>query len=49
MELDQARHRSPEPAVTFMSDSWSRCPARAFVPALLLAVWHKAEESGYGR
>jgi hypothetical protein len=49
MELDQARHRAPEPAITFMSDSWSRCPARAFVPALLLAVWHKAEESGYGR
>ena len=43
MELDQARERAPDSAVTFMSESWSRCPASGFVAALLLAVWREAE------
>ncbi len=46
MQLDEARERAPGPEMTFMSDQWSRCPARAFVPALLLAVWRAAEEMG---
>ncbi len=46
MQLDEARQRAPGPEMTFMSDQWSRCPARDFVPALLLAVWRAAEETG---
>jgi hypothetical protein len=44
MQLDEARERAPGPEITFMSEQWSRCPARAFVPALLLAVWRASEE-----
>lgn len=43
MELDEARKRDPDGAMTFMSESWSRCPASGFVAALLLAVWREAE------
>ena len=46
LQLDDARQRAPGPEMTFMSDQWSRCPARGFVPALLLAVWRAAEETG---
>jgi hypothetical protein len=45
-ELDAARLHAPGPPVTFMTESWARCPAHAFVPALLHAVWLSATREG---
>jgi hypothetical protein len=42
LELEAARERAPGPDVAFMAGSWAQCPAAAFVPALLRAVWERA-------
>jgi hypothetical protein len=42
LELEQAGSRAPDPDITFMHGSWNFCPAEAFVPALLKAVWRGA-------
>jgi hypothetical protein len=39
LQLDSANARSPSAATAFMSKNWARCPAHAWVPALLAAVW----------
>jgi hypothetical protein len=41
--LDDIRARHPgDPEVVFMAGTWAECPAVAFVPALLRAVWEGA-------
>jgi hypothetical protein len=42
LNLEDAGPRAPDPDITFMRGHWSFCPAEAFVPALLKAVWQGA-------
>jgi hypothetical protein len=42
LELEAARERTPGRDVEFMVGNWAQCPAAAFVPALLQAVWKRA-------
>lgn len=42
LELDAARARTPGRDVELMTGTWAQCPAAAFVPALLRAVWERA-------
>lgn len=44
--LEAARARSLAHDIAFLTGSWSRCPAQAWVPALLAAVWQRAAEGG---
>jgi hypothetical protein len=41
LRLNHARERLPGSEMEFMTGTWSRCPAAAFVPALLQAVWEQ--------
>jgi hypothetical protein len=41
LQLEAARASSLRPDIAFMTSSWSRCPAHAWVPALLAAVWER--------
>jgi hypothetical protein len=40
--LGAARERMPARDIEFMEGNWAQCPAAAFVPALLGAVWKRA-------
>ena len=40
--LEEAREPTLRPDMAFMSQSWSHCPARFWVPALLAAIWAAA-------
>jgi hypothetical protein len=42
LQLDAAHQRDPTQELAFMTQSWSRCPAHAWVPALLVGVWRAA-------
>ena len=42
LELEAARERAAGRDVEFMVGNWAECPAAAFVPALLQAVWKRA-------
>jgi hypothetical protein len=42
LDLRAAQQRDNGPEIVFMSGSWSQCPATAWVPALLRAVWDRA-------
>jgi hypothetical protein len=48
LDLEAARERSPGPETTFLAGSWSQCPAHAWVPALLRAVWARASGADSG-
>ena len=41
-QLDTVRAREPGADTVFMAGTWAECPALAFVPALLRAVWERA-------
>jgi len=41
LELEAARERASGRDVEFMVGNWAQCPAAAFVPALLHAVWKR--------
>lgn len=41
-QLDTVRARAPGAEAVFMAGTWAECPAVAFVPALLRAVWERA-------
>ena len=43
LQLKAANARSPGPEMAFMTQNWARCPAHAWVPALLAAVWRAAQ------
>ena len=40
--VEAARRQSPDPGFGFFASAWNRCPAHAFVPALLGEVWRAA-------
>jgi hypothetical protein len=42
LNLEEAGPHAPDPDITFMHGHWSFCPAEAFIPALLRAVWREA-------
>jgi hypothetical protein len=42
-QLEEAREPTLRPDMAFMSQSWSHCPARFWVPALLAAIWAAAQ------
>ena len=46
LQLRVAQARSPGARTAFMAGSWSRCPAHAWIPALLAEVWRGASASG---
>jgi hypothetical protein len=43
LQLDAANARAPGPEMAFMTGTWAQCPAHAWVPALLAAVWRAAK------
>lgn len=43
LQLSAAHSQDPSQEMAFMSQSWSRCPAHAWVPALLAGVWRTAQ------
>jgi hypothetical protein len=45
-QLEAARARSLRPDLAFMSGGWAKCPAHAWVPNLLAAVWESARTRG---
>jgi hypothetical protein len=47
--LEEARARHCRRDLAFMSASWSRCPAHAWVTSLLTAVWERAVAISQGR
>jgi hypothetical protein len=42
LKLSAAHKQAPTAELAFMAQSWSRCPAHAWVPALLASVWRAA-------
>ncbi len=49
LDLEAARARTLRSDIAFLSAGWSACPAQAWVPALLAAVWrHAASRSAPG-
>ena len=44
LQLRAANARFPSQETAFMTQAWARCPAHAWVPALLAAVWRAAQE-----
>ncbi|MBR0682630.1 hypothetical protein GXW74_19210 [Roseomonas eburnea] len=42
LDLEAARTRSSRRDIAFLTGAWSACPAHAWVPALLAAVWERA-------
>ena len=42
LDLKAAQQHDGGPKIVFMSGSWSQCPAAAWVPALIRAVWERA-------
>jgi hypothetical protein len=42
LDLKAAQQHDAGPEIVFMSGSWSQCPAAAWVPALIRAVWERA-------
>jgi hypothetical protein len=48
LELGAAHTRTPGPDVAFMTTSWARCPAAAWIPALLGKVWDQARAAETG-
>jgi hypothetical protein len=49
LQLRTAQARSPGAEMAFMAGSWSRCPAHAWIPALLAEVWRAASANGDAR
>ena len=39
LNVAKAQHRSPDPAIGFLRDAWSGCPAHAFVPRMITRIW----------
>lgn len=48
LELGSARARAGSREVEFMAGHWAACPAAAFVPALIRAVWQRAVADSTG-
>lgn len=48
LELEKARQANGDESVIFLADTWSRCPAEQWVPAMLEGVWRRATNA-YGQ
>lgn len=49
LELEKARQASGDKSMVFLGETWSRCPAEQWVPALLEGVWRRATTAaGHG-
>ena len=44
LQLNAAHTARPTAEMAFMAQSWARCPAHAWVLALLAATWRVAQE-----
>ncbi|WP_109479249.1 hypothetical protein [Paraburkholderia sp. C35] len=42
LELEKARQASGDESIIFLADTWSRCPAEQWVPAMLEGIWRRA-------
>ncbi|EDT06060.1 hypothetical protein BamIOP4010DRAFT_0362 [Burkholderia ambifaria IOP40-10] len=42
LELEKARQTGGDESMIFLADTWSRCPAEQWVPAMLEGVWRRA-------
>ncbi|RFU44554.1 hypothetical protein [Paraburkholderia sp. DHOC27] len=42
LELEKARQASGDESMIFLADTWSRCPAEQWVPAMLEGIWRRA-------
>ena len=42
LNLQAANAKSPDRNVVFLRETWSRCPAEQWVPALLSGIWRRA-------
>jgi hypothetical protein len=42
LELEKARQASGDESMIFLENTWSRCPAEQWVPAMLEGVWRRA-------
>lgn len=42
LELEKARQVSGDESMVFLADTWSRCPAEQWMPAMLEGVWRRA-------
>ncbi len=42
LKLQDANAHAPSGDIAFLRESWSRCPAEQWVPALLEGVWRRA-------
>jgi hypothetical protein len=45
LSLRTANEKTPSRDVAFLRDTWSRCPAEQWVPALLEGIWRRAIKS----
>ncbi|HVN02362.1 MAG TPA: hypothetical protein VMT68_19340 [Caulobacteraceae bacterium] len=46
LQLNRAHAADPNAETAFMAASWARCPAHAWVPALLAGAWRAAQSEG---
>jgi hypothetical protein len=44
LDLGAAQQRDDSPEIVFMTGSWSQCPATAWVPAFIRAVWQRVTD-----
>lgn len=42
LKLQTANSKTPDENMAFLRESWSRCPAEQWVPALLQGIWRRA-------
>jgi len=42
LKLEDANAKTPDADLAFMRNTWSRCPAEQWVPALLAGIWRRA-------
>jgi hypothetical protein len=45
LSIGEASQNADGRSLVFMEDSWSRCPANLWVPAMLQGVWRRASTS----
>ncbi|MEO0989972.1 MAG: hypothetical protein AAFX00_03370, partial [Pseudomonadota bacterium] len=48
LKTGQAASRTLDPKLTFLSNSWSGCPAHAFVPKITRRIWREARGGSGG-
>jgi hypothetical protein len=46
LSIGEASQQAEGHSLVFMDESWSRCPANSWVPAMLQGVWKRAKRTG---